>query len=113
VIKACKTQPIHVARNSINRDVSHKFQAYRLIFPVALQNDILSPGSENGLINPKNLPVISKYTVTTSKGEASIQSFRSNIHWEIAENENEVRSTKQNKKKNALDEQANEMFEGM
>jgi len=113
VIDACKTQPIHVARNSINRDVSRKFQAYRLIFPVALENDILSPGSENGLINPKNLPVISKYTVTTSKGDASIQSFRSNIHWEIAENENEVRSTKQNKKKNALDEQANEMFEGM
>jgi len=86
----------NVARNAIVNDPSRHFKYYLLKFPsnTPLDNSIFSPNTENGKLAVEVHPVISSFILPLSDsddddddaemGENWVQSYRSNIVWDIA-----------------------------
>jgi len=78
-------QARRVHHNSILNTPSCSFLYYLLNFGTDLNNDVFSPGTQNGKINAKVTPYYEKFTLTGKDGRTiEARTWRANLEWNIA-----------------------------
>ena len=109
---------INVSRNGVVNNTSRHYNYYRLVFPEALDNEVLSPDATDGKIVPKIYPVIGEWNarVTLEDGTQEMQSFasyRTNIQWKIAVSGDKRATVVSRKKGNEFTDQSAGLFGSM
>ena len=91
------TQPMAVHRNAVIATPNRQYEIYRILFPDNIDNAVFSPGTENGKVEPKVVPVVSTYDVTAIdehgvETQREVSSTRVNVLWKIAQDQLPVRA---------------------
>lgn len=108
----------NVTRNAIVTNKDRHFKYFLLTFPEdpedGLNNDIFSPGAENGKINIDLDVPIATFEVPSAKGPQMVNSFRANVWWDIAITETENRFVADVQlSKNEMDDKVTDRFSSM
>jgi hypothetical protein len=109
----------NITHNAILTEKHRHFNYYLLVFPdvdshVGFNNDIFSPGADNGKIEPHVSLVKSDFTIDVADGKKKVEQMRVNISWDIAEFSTETRAVGPvQESTNELDTKISSLFSSM